>query len=202
MNSFMGENLIYKFNSNFELEDKFFTKEKKDMSKMSSEQMKDYLVNNLFLPVIDKNRIILVGVFNKKLKFCSVKDGKLNLQKDTIIEHFKDEAFNYEAKTSSERKSLTINNIGFAGANIVDDKFVIAISQPKADDSYLHRYDLDGNYLDSILIEKNPAEKIRNMFGFDNNNFYFIKSVKDKKKSEKNSFKTESNYLYRAKLNV
>jgi len=159
-------------------------------------------VNNLFLPVINEEKLILVGVFNKKLKFCSIKNDKLKIQKDTIIEHFKDEAFNYETKSSSDRRSMTINNIGYAGANIIRDKFVIAISQPKADGSYLHRYNLDGKYIDSILIENNPDEKIENIFGFKNGNFYFVKSVRNKTEENKYNYKPESNYLYRAKLDV
>jgi len=43
MNSFMGESLILKYSSDFELEDEFLPKEKKDMGNMSSEQMKDML---------------------------------------------------------------------------------------------------------------------------------------------------------------
>ncbi|HMA69790.1 MAG TPA: hypothetical protein VKN74_07940, partial [Candidatus Mcinerneyibacterium sp.] len=170
-----------------------------DLEQLSAEEMKKYLVKNIFIPTFKGRNMILIGAFNKHIKFYVKNDNdkRYKLIKDVIIHQYKEKSYNSETNQNKNDRRVVLSNIGLAGQGILENNYYLAISPENEAVSYINKYKFDGTLIGAYEIENKTTERINNLFIFNKDEILYTKQLRNNKNEE---YKQELDYFYISKI--
>jgi len=170
-----------------------------DLEQLSAEEMKKYLVKNIFIPTFKGRNMILIGAFNKHIKFYvkNDNDNRYKLIKDVIIHQYKEKSYNSETNQNKNDRRVVLSNIGLAGQGILENNYYLAISPENEAVSYINKYKFDGTLIGAYEIENKTTERINNLFIFNKDEILYTKQLRNNKNEE---YKQELDYFYISKI--
>ena len=197
INFLSGKYLFHIYNLNGNLSKKIIKKENIDMEQLNAEELKKYIISNIYIPNFTKNKMVLIGVYNKNIKFYETDNNNVNLIKSIKIKDFKDKSYKSKTNQNKKERRVYIANVGLVGSKILKNKLFIGVSPKNKIYSYLHQYDLSETYYGSYIIEKKLNQKIAGFFQFDNGNILITKKIRKDKDSK---YKFDRTNLYFATI--
>ncbi|TYB31671.1 MAG: 6-bladed beta-propeller [Candidatus Mcinerneyibacterium aminivorans] len=196
----ISDHVILKVNSNGEIINKFLKKEKESFENMNANQIRDYLVSNLYYPIIQENTMVLTGFLSKKLKFYKKQNDNFKLLKETEMQGLKGNVYKSETRESSNKRSVSIEGIGYIGSWIHRDKYLVGVSKHDFSESFVNCFNLNGKFIGNIELERDINKKYESMF-FNKKQDRFFYQV-SRRKNEKEDYELDTDYLYIGKLEV
>jgi len=193
INFLSGKYLFQIYDSDGTLIKKILKKENIDMDQLDAKELKKYIISNIYIPHFTKNKMIIIGAYNKNVKFYEAKNHNFELIKSIKIKDFKEKSYKSKTNQNKKERKVYIANVGLVGANILNNKLFVGVSPKYQITSYIHSYNLSGKYIGSYLIENEINEKIAGLFQFATSKFLITK----KRREDKNSkFKFERSKIY------
>ncbi len=198
LSTMISDHVLLKINSDGKIVNKYIQKDKKDFNNMSAEGIKNYLVSNLYYPIISKNKMVLTGFLSKKLKFYKWENNRFKLIKETDIKGLNEDGYKSETKEGKNRRQVSIQGIGYIGSWIYQDKYLVGISKQNGSETFINCFDLKGNFLYNILLENDINKKYENMF-YNEKNSYFYYQLSTRKTKE-DDYNLDDRNIYIGKI--